>query len=92
MKTLQGKKNIFVTILLAIFAIVFVLPLLYAFYTSFLKLADINKIVGIGSMTFESYLKFWKDPNYDIPRWFMNSVVMTSITVLSNVIPSGIFR
>jgi len=80
------KKNIPVTIILSIFAVVFILPLLYALYTSFLKLSDIDKLVGIQHWTLESYLKFWKDPNYDIPRWFMNTVIMTLITVAGNVV------
>jgi multiple sugar transport system permease protein len=80
------KKNIPVTIILSIFAVIFILPLLYALYTSFLKLSDIDKLVGIQNWTLESYLKFWKDPNYDIPRWFLNTVIMTLITVAGNVI------
>lgn len=81
-----GKKNYIVTILLAICAIAFILPLLYAVYTSFLKLSDVNKLVGIQNWTFESYAKFWKDPNYDIPRWFVNTVAMTGITIAGNVV------
>jgi multiple sugar transport system permease protein len=80
------KKNIFLTILLSLFAIAFILPLLYALYTSFLKLSDINKLVPFHKWTFESYAKFWKDPNYNIPRWFFNTVIMTGITILGNVI------
>ncbi len=80
------KKNIFLTILLSLFAIAFVLPLLYALYTSFLKLSDINKLVPFHNWTLESYAKFWKDPNYDIPRWFVNTLMMTGITILGNVL------
>jgi len=84
MKT--GKKNYIVSIILGVFAIAFILPLLYALYTSFLKLSDIDKLVGIKNWTLESYLKFWKDPNYNIPRWFFNTVLMTGITIAGNVV------
>ncbi len=86
MKTIQAKKNYFVAVILATFAIVFILPLLYALYTSLLRLSDVDKLVGIHRWTLESYQKSWKDPNYDIPRWFINSVVMTGITIMGNVV------
>lgn len=83
------KKKISKVILytfLLFFAVLFLLPFLYALYTSFLDLKDVDKWVGISQFTFDNYKKFWVSDAYDLPRWYFNSIMMTGIIILGNCI------
>jgi multiple sugar transport system permease protein len=70
---------------LSAFAVVFILPLLHATYTSFKQLKDVGKfIVGFDQLSTESYtrlLTHFQHMGGGVPRWYFNTIVMTAIIV-----------
>lgn len=78
--------DIIVFLLLSIFSLVFILPFLYAIYTSLQELQDVNDIVGFYRLSFDNYVMFFTNPLYMVPRWLVNSTVMTAIILTGNII------
>jgi len=62
----------------------FILPFAYSLYTSFLQLKDIDKIVRLDQLTFDNYFRLFSV--YPIFKWYLNTIVMTSIILIGNVI------
>lgn len=73
-------------ILLILFAFIFLLPFIYALYTSFLDLKDLDHIVHASQLTLDNYKRFWNNDAYNIPRWYFNSITMTTIIIGGNII------
>ncbi len=73
-------------ILLILFAFIFLLPFIYALYTSFLDLKDLDHIVHVSQLTLDNYKRFWNNDAYNIPRWYFNSITMTTIIIGGNII------
>lgn len=71
---------------LLVFAMLFVTPLLYAFYTSFLHLQDVDSIVAFQDLTLDNYIRLWTSPSYSLPRWYFNTTVMTGIIIGGNLV------
>jgi multiple sugar transport system permease protein len=71
--------------MLTVFAIIFVLPLLYSIYTSFKQLKDVEKIfVGLGQLSLDSYIRLithYQDVGGGIGKWYLNTIIMTAIIV-----------
>jgi len=87
MKMLKSKSSdYFLMLLLSLFALIFILPFLYAIYTSLQNLADVNSIVGIDRLSLDNYIMFFTNPLYMVPRWLLNSTVMTAIIIAGNII------
>ncbi len=71
---------------LTFFALIFMIPLVYALYTSFLQLKDVDSIVPFRELTVDSYVRLWTSPAYSLPRWYWNTAVMTGIIIGGNLI------
>jgi len=85
-KTIIKPFDALVFVLLALFALIFILPFLYATYTSLQELKDVNDIVGLDRLSFDNYIMFFTNPLYMVPRWLINSTIMTAIILTGNVI------
>lgn len=79
-------KNLFLYIALAAFSVVFILPLVYAVYTSVKDLQDVGKLfVGIESLNFDSYIRLithYQNAGGGIGVWYLNTIIMTGIIVV----------
>lgn len=87
MKTFKLKpSDIFILLLLSLFAMIFILPFLYAIYTSLQDLRDVNSIVGLDRLSLDNYIMFFTNPLYMVPRWLLNSSVMTALILAGNIV------
>ena len=81
----NSGKNLLLYIVLTTFAVFFILPLLYAAYTSLKELKDVETlIVGINQLTFESYVRIITHFQYaggGIAKWYFNTIVVTLVVV-----------
>jgi len=75
-----------ILVILSFFALIFILPFLYAIYTSLKELQDVNSIVGLDRLSFDNYIMFFTNPLYMVPRWLWNSTLMTAIILTGNII------
>ena len=71
-------------ILLGFLSLVFLIPLFYALYTSFLPLQYVDKVVSVDKFTLNNYITLFKKT--EIVQWFINTIVVTVLTVLGNVV------
>ncbi|MEM1485892.1 carbohydrate ABC transporter permease [Oscillospiraceae bacterium PP1C4] len=83
----KAKRNLIPMLarylLLSIFVIVYLIPFLYALYTSFLAKPDIGKFVLPNKWVLENY-KYVFDAG--LLTWYKNSAIMTAGIVLGNVV------
>lgn len=87
MKTV-GKA--FKYILLIFFACIFLIPLLYALFTSLVPFEYVNKIEGLQHLSLNNYATLFK--NYPILTWFKNTAIVTVCTLIGTVVtalPAG---
>jgi multiple sugar transport system permease protein len=78
--------DLLILIILSFSALIFILPFLYAIYTSLKELKDVNSIVGLDRLSFDNYIMFFTNPLYMVPRWLWNSSLMTAIIITGNII------
>jgi multiple sugar transport system permease protein len=77
-------KKLFLYAILILFSAIFILPLVYSLYTSMLQLKDVDKFVGMSQLTLDNYKTLVK--TYPIGRWYWNTIIMTAIILVGNVI------
>lgn len=77
------SRKILIYILLTMLSLVFVIPLVYSLYTSLLQLKDVDKLVGIGSLTLDNYITLLS--KYPIAQWYLNTIIMTAIILVGNL-------
>lgn len=75
--------NIIKYIFLFLFSLVFIVPFLYAIYTSLLNKADIDKIVPLTRLTLENYIYILTKNN--LLLWYRNSIIVTVGIVIGNI-------
>jgi multiple sugar transport system permease protein len=86
---METRKNTFLIgnyVLLIILGALFALPFIYTLYTSIVSMQDVNKLAGISKWTFANYKMFFTNDAYNVPKWLVNTVVMTGIVILGNLI------
>lgn len=86
---MKARKTFFkllVYAIIGILGVVFILPFAYTVYTSLITMKDVNKFVDISRWTFENYTMFFTNDAYNVPKWFLNTVIMTGIVVIGNLI------
>jgi len=76
-------KNSLIYLTVTILALIFVMPLLYALYTSLLPLKYIDRIVTLDKFTLENYIKLFS--SFPILRWYFNTAFVTVLTVIGNI-------
>jgi multiple sugar transport system permease protein len=69
-----------------IVGLIFLLPFIYTLYTSFIPMQDVNKLVPFSKWTLNNYKLFFTNEAYNVPKWLMNTVIMTGIVILGNLI------
>lgn len=77
-----GKGLIYVILILL--ACIFIAPLIYALYNSLLPLEYVDKIVSPINFTLDNYVTLFT--KYSVGRWYINTIVMTVITVSGNIV------
>ena len=77
-------KNSFLYIILTAFALIFILPLVYALFTSLKELKDVNDLfAGFSTLNLDSYtriIKNYQNAGGGIGKWYLNTIIMTGIT------------
>lgn len=71
------------TILLGL---LFALPFLYTLYSSIIPMRFVNTLTSPANWTLDNFKIFFTNPAYDVPRWFLNTVIMTGVVVVGNLI------
>lgn len=77
-------------IVLIFFAAIFLIPLLYAVYTSLVPFEYVNKAEGFAHLSLNNYFTLFK--NYPIMSWFKNTLIVTICTLIGTIItalPAG---
>ena len=46
----------------------------------------VNTLTSPANWTFENFKIFFTNDAYNVPRWFMNTVIMTGVVVVGNLI------
>ncbi|MCM3123882.1 MULTISPECIES: carbohydrate ABC transporter permease [unclassified Mesobacillus] len=79
-----SKIGIYTAIVLL--ALVFSAPFLYTLYTSFIPIKYVNTFTGLENWTFDNYKTFFTSDAYSVSKWLFNTVVMTGIILIGNLI------
>lgn len=86
MKTKKGLALFGNYTVIIVLGLMFILPFLYTLYTSMVTMQDANKIVGFTHWTFDNYKTFFTNDAYNVPKWFLNTIIMTGIVIIGNLI------
>lgn len=83
-KSMKKFLSAFIYTILLLLACIFLAPMLYALYNSLLPLKYVDKIVSFDKFTIDNYITLFT--KYNVGRWYINTIVMTLITVVGNVV------
>lgn len=81
---MKKLNKIILYIILITLACIFILPFLYALYTSFLPLKYIDQVVSFDKLTLDNYNELWN--NYKIDIWYRNTIIVTFVTVMGHLL------
>lgn len=87
---MNKMAKILFRILILVLASVFVVPLLYALYNSFLPLDKVERLVSPDQFTLSVYQDLFS--NYPVFVWLKNTVIVAGLTLISQLcitIPAG---
>lgn len=68
------------------FAMLFLLPMVYALYNSLLPLDKVNRFVSVRYWSFDNYVDLFK--NYPVLTWFKNSIIVAGVTLICQLFTS----
>ncbi|WP_058301111.1 carbohydrate ABC transporter permease [Gorillibacterium timonense] len=86
MRARKAANQTLLYILVIALGLLFALPFIYTIYTSFVPMRFVNRIAPLTEWSFNNYKMYFTNEAYNVPRWFLNTVVMTSIVVIGNLI------
>lgn len=86
MRTSRATKKNLLYILVIALGIVFALPFIYTIYTSFVPMRHVNSLAPLAEWSFSNYKMYFTNEAYNVPRWLLNTVIMTTIIVIGNLI------
>ncbi|MFD3270757.1 carbohydrate ABC transporter permease [Paenibacillus dendritiformis] len=86
MKTRSRTGKLFLYLGAILIGLLFALPFLYTIYTSLVPMRYVNKLVSPELWTLDNYKMFFTNEAYDVPGWFLNTLIMTGIVVIGNLI------
>lgn len=86
MKTRKSIAQFSNYTLLIVLGALFALPFIYTLYTSVVTMEGVNKLTGVQNWTFANYKMFFTNDAYNVPQWLMNTVIMTAVVILGNLI------
>ncbi|MBJ6362547.1 carbohydrate ABC transporter permease [Paenibacillus sp. GCM10012307] len=86
MKERKFTGRILLYVAIIALGLLFAMPFLYTIYTSFISMRNVNTLVGPDQWSFANYYVYFTNEAYDVPQWFLNTLIMTSIVVLGNLI------
>lgn len=72
--------------IIIVLGLLFVLPFLYTLYTSVVPMKGVNKLISISNWTFDNYVTYFTNDAYNVPRWLLNTTLMTGIVIIGNLI------
>ncbi|MEC0092117.1 carbohydrate ABC transporter permease [Paenibacillus macquariensis] len=72
--------------IIIVLGLLFILPFIYTIYTSLVSTRDVNKLVSITNWTFDNYIMYFTNDAYNVPRWFLNTTIMTGAVIVGNLI------
>ncbi len=72
--------------IIIVLGLLFILPFLYTLYTSLVPMQGVNKLVSISNWTFDNYIMYFTNDAYNVPRWFLNTIIMTGAVIVGNLI------
>lgn len=89
----SGGKKLGLYLALTSFAVIFILPLFYAVYTSLKDLKDVETLfVGFDKLSLDSYIRIlthYQNSGGGIGRWYLNTIIMTLIIVTGSCMISS---
>lgn len=86
---MKAKKSLTLFVnytIIIVLGCIFILPFLYTLYTSFVPMSGVNKLISISDWTFDNYRTYFTNDAYNVPRWFINTVIMTGAVIIGNMI------
>ena len=83
MKMNLFRRTALYAIMLAL-TVLFLVPLLYALYNSFLSMKDVDKWVPLSHFSLNNFVTLFSKYNMDL--WLRNTVIMTAIIVVGNLV------
>jgi len=86
MKTRKSSGRAFTYLAVIVIGLLFALPFIYTLYTSLVPMRYVNTLTSPANWTLDNYKLFFTNEAYDVPKWLMNTVIMTGLVVLGNLI------
>ncbi|CAM3597951.1 carbohydrate ABC transporter permease [Marinicrinis lubricantis] len=86
MRTRNRINKAIMYIVLIALGLMFAFPFLYTLYTSFISMKFVNTLTSPANWTLDNYKTYFTNPAYDVQKWLWNTIVMTGIVVIGNLI------
>ncbi|MEC2346173.1 carbohydrate ABC transporter permease [Paenibacillus barengoltzii] len=86
---MNSRKRIGRTLLylgMIILGLLFAVPFIYTLYSSVVPMRFVNTITSPANWTLDNFKMFFTNEAYNVPRWFLNTIIMTGVVVLGNMV------
>lgn len=86
---MNSRKRIARTLLylgMIILGLLFAVPFIYTLYSSVVPMRFVNTITSPANWTLDNFKMFFTNEAYNVPRWFLNTIIMTGVVVLGNMV------
>lgn len=69
-----------------VLGLLFAIPFIYTLYSSVLPMRFVNTLTSPANWTLDNFKLFFTNEAYNVPRWFLNTIIMTGVVVLGNMV------
>ncbi|MFR9710436.1 carbohydrate ABC transporter permease [Paenibacillus sp. MB22_1] len=69
-----------------VLGLLFAIPFIYTLYSSVLPMHFVNTLTSPANWTLDNFKLFFTNEAYNVPRWFLNTIIMTGVVVLGNMV------
>lgn len=86
---MKSRKRIgrpFLYLGMTILGLLFAVPFIYTLYSSVVPMRFVNTITSPANWTLDNFKMFFTNEAYNVPRWFLNTIIMTGVVVLGNMV------
>lgn len=86
---MNSRKRVARTLLylgMIILGLLFAVPFIYTLYSSVVPMRFVNTITSPANWTLDNFKMFFTNEAYNVPRWFLNTIIMTGVVVLGNMV------
>ncbi|EOS58852.1 carbohydrate ABC transporter permease [Paenibacillus barengoltzii] len=86
---MNSRKRIGRTLLylgMIILGLLFAVPFIYTLYSSVVPMRFVNTITSPANWTLDNFKMFFTNEAYNVPRWFLNTIIMTGVVILGNMV------